>query len=150
MEKKVVDVLFEMQYKIDKTEVKTPSYIAVVTKQIESEIKELDSQIKSAVHTLVLTNNSPYALEEYNNLVKQKEEKEKMLIDQQRKELMAQKVIFARNALRNLQNTWEFMTPEERQTVCRELIEKVIIYKNRKIEIRLHLQDYLLKQEKNK
>jgi DNA-binding beta-propeller fold protein YncE len=63
--------------------------------------------------------------------------------DQKRKELIAQQIVAAKNTLRNLQSTWEYMTPEERQTVCRELIEKVVIYKNGNVDLRLHLNSYL-------
>ena len=143
IEEHVVQALFDMKYLADESESKTPSYISNVTKQIESEIADIDKLVANAVQTMVITGNAPEAVAEYNKHVKAREAKRKLLADQKRKELIAQQIVAAKNTLRNLQSTWEYMTPEERQTVCRELIEKVVIYKNGNVDLRLHLNSYL-------
>lgn len=48
-----------------------------------------------------------------------------------------------KNILRNLESTWPHMTEKERQTVCRELLHKVILQKNGTIDLQLNLHSYL-------
>lgn len=59
---------------------------------------------------------------------------------------IARKVEKAKLILSGLSDSWEYMTPKERQTVCRELIERVVIHKNGEVEVFLKLKDYLTRQ----
>ena len=53
------------------------------------------------------------------------------------------KVKRARMILTNLKESWEHMSPKERQSVCRELIERVVIRKDGQVEVFLRLRNYL-------
>jgi len=53
----------------------------------------------------------------------------------------------ARKILRTLQSTWPHMTDQERQTVCQELIDRVILYKDGTIDVHLKLRNYLQSKE---
>lgn len=68
-----------------------------------------------------------------------REEEEKSSIDK--------KIRKARGVLRTLQSTWPHMSELERQTVCRELIDRVVIYKDGVIDVHLKLKSYLIHTE---
>jgi len=53
------------------------------------------------------------------------------------------KVERAKLILTGLKDSWQYMSQKERQSVCRELIEKVVIYENGQTEVFLRLRDYL-------
>lgn len=53
----------------------------------------------------------------------------------------------ARSIFRTLQSTWEHMSEVERQSVCQELLDRIIIYKDGKIDVHLKLRNYFLKHE---
>lgn len=54
-----------------------------------------------------------------------------------------QKVVKAKNIFRNLESTWDSMTPEEKKTICRELIERIVIYKDGSVNVHLKLHSFL-------
>lgn len=58
-----------------------------------------------------------------------------------------QKVVKAKDIFRNLESTWDSMTPEERKIICRELIERIVIYKNGTIDVHLKLHSFLINTE---
>lgn len=57
------------------------------------------------------------------------------------------KVSKAKKIFRTLEGTWEHMTQAEKQSVCRELIEDVVIHKNGVIDVHLKLRSYLVNKE---
>lgn len=67
-----------------------------------------------------------------------REEEEKSSIDK--------KIRKARGILRTLKSTWPHMTELEKQTVCQELIDRVILYKGGVIDVHLKLKSYLMNQ----
>ena len=69
-----------------------------------------------------------------------REEEEKASIDKRLRK--------ARGILRTLESTWPHMTDLEKQTVCRELIDRVVIFRNGGIDVHLKLRSYLLNAEK--
>ena len=68
-----------------------------------------------------------------------REEEEKSSIDK--------KIRKARDILRTLKSTWPHMSDLEKQTVCQELIDRVVIYKDGVIDVHLKLKSYLLNEE---
>jgi len=52
-----------------------------------------------------------------------------------------------RSHFRNLDAQWPNLTQAERQAVCRELIDRVIIYKDCSIDVKLKLSNYLLQHD---
>ena len=67
--------------------------------------------------------------------------------EERKKATTSQKIENAKSILRTLEATWPGMTGKERQTVCQELIEKVIIYKDGAIDVHLKLKSYLIGKE---
>ena len=57
------------------------------------------------------------------------------------------KVVKAKNIFRNLKGTWESMTQAEKQSVCRELIDTVVIHKDGVVDVHLKLRSYLMNNE---
>ena len=58
------------------------------------------------------------------------------------------KIQKAKQVFKNLESAWEHMSQEEKQTVCRELIERVEIYKNGEVKLNLRIQSYIIKNDK--
>jgi hypothetical protein len=73
-------------------------------------------------------------------------ELERQLHDEQQKATITKKVEQAKNIIRNLKAQWPNMTAQERQNVCQELIEKIVIYKDCTIDVRLKLRSYLVQR----
>ena len=73
-------------------------------------------------------------------------ELERQLHDEQQKATITKKVEKAKNIIRNLKAQWPNMTAQERQNVCQELIEKIVIYKDCTIDVRLKLRSYLVQR----
>ncbi len=71
-------------------------------------------------------------------------ELERQLRDEQQKATITKKVEKAKNIIRNLKEQWPNMTAQERQNVCQELIEKIVVYKDCSIDVRLKLRSYLV------
>ena len=65
------------------------------------------------------------------------------LESEEEKKNIARKVERAKDLLRNLESTWEKMTPKERQTVCQELIDRIIIHKEAVVDVHLKLRSFL-------
>lgn len=65
--------------------------------------------------------------------------------EEQQKAVTTQKVEHAKSLLRNLESAWPQMTDAERQSVCQELIERVVIYRSGKIDVHLKLRSFLIK-----
>ena len=54
------------------------------------------------------------------------------------------KVKRAKEIFRSLESTWEYMTPQEKQGVCKELIDKVKVYNDGRVDVYLKLKSYLI------
>jgi len=67
-----------------------------------------------------------------------------LLLDAEKQSEIERKILKAKSLFKNLESTWEHMSPEERQAICRELIERVEIFKNGEINVHLKLNNYLI------
>ncbi len=72
---------------------------------------------------------------------------EAQIREEQTQATMEKKLRRARKLLRTLQSTWPHMTDQEKQTVCQELIDRVVIYKDGTIDVHLKLKNYLVSNE---
>ena len=57
------------------------------------------------------------------------------------------RVLKTKEVLRTLKDTWTEMTAEEKQKVCRQLIDRVVIHKDGVVDVHLHLASYLRTSE---
>ena len=67
-----------------------------------------------------------------------------MLKDVEMQSEIERKVQKTKKIFKNLESTWQLMSPEEKQTVCRELIDRVDVHKNGIISLHLKLNNYLV------
>lgn len=72
-------------------------------------------------------------------------ELETQLRNEDEHQQLTSKINKARTLIGSLKTAWETMTAAEKQAVCRELIEKIVVYKDGNIKIYLKLQHYVLK-----
>ena len=72
-------------------------------------------------------------------------ELETQLRNEDEHQQLTSKINKARTLISSLKTAWETMTAAEKQAVCRELIEKIVVYKDGNIKIYLKLQHYVLK-----
>ena len=57
------------------------------------------------------------------------------------------RVLRTKEVLRTLKDTWGEMTAEDKQKVCRQLIDRVEIHKDGVVDVHLHLASYLRNSE---
>lgn len=69
-----------------------------------------------------------------------------MLRDAEKKAEEERKIQKTKTILKNLETTWPAMLQEEKQAVCRELIERIDIYKNGVVDVTLRLNKYIVNQ----
>ena len=67
-----------------------------------------------------------------------------MLKDVEKQAEIERKVLNTKKIFKNLESTWNHMTQEEKQTICRELIDRVDVHKNGIINVHLKLNNYLV------
>lgn len=70
-----------------------------------------------------------------------------LLMDTEKQAEIERKVEKAQQIFKNLEAAWEFMSQEEKQAVCRELIKSVIIHKNGTVHLDLKIQSYIVKND---
>ena len=74
---------------------------------------------------------------------------EAQIREEQTQATMEKKLRKARKLLRTLQSTWPYMSDQEKQTVCQELSDRVVIYKDGTIDVHLKLKNFLRSKENN-
>lgn len=68
--------------------------------------------------------------------------KEQIFLEEKEKRMETQRENML-GKIRSIKYTWDDMTPKERQTACRELIESITIYKEGRIDIKLKMEHLL-------
>ena len=68
---------------------------------------------------------------------------ESQLKSEEQKKKAANRLDRAADILKTLDETWPHMTEKERQSVCRELIERVEVFKNGRVDVYLKLRSYM-------
>lgn len=65
------------------------------------------------------------------------------LKSEEEKKNISRKVNKAREILRTLESTWSEMSAKEKQSVCQELIDRIVIYKDATVDVHLKLRSFL-------
>lgn len=65
---------------------------------------------------------------------------------EEEKKKITRKIEKAKAIFRNLESSWPHMTDKEKQSVCQELIERVVIHKDGFVDVHLKLRSYLIKK----
>ena len=142
VEEAVVDTLFQMSYLASQQ----PSSSKPHFNPMEAIMRELKAE------KMKLGRLYDFDDEDEDDVLKDKilatkariKELERQLRDEQQKATITKKVEKAKNIIRNLKEQWPNMTAQERQNVCQELIEKIVVYKDCSIDVRLKLRSYLV------
>ena len=66
------------------------------------------------------------------------------IASEEEKKKILRKVEKAKSIFRTLESTWACMTDKEKQSVCQELIDRVVIHKDGIIDVHLKLRSYLV------
>ena len=65
-------------------------------------------------------------------------------LSEEEKKKILRKVEKAKSIFRTLESTWPHMTDKEKQSVCQELIDRIVIHKDGVIDVHLKLRSYLI------
>lgn len=145
VEDAVAEALFEMRYLGNAEDRKSPIFLDPFG-AIERELKSIKAKI-SRLLDLEDDFDDDVLREKLQALSARKRELQRQLQDEQAKQSLQKRVEHAQETLRTLKETWPAMTPAMRQSTCRDLIEKVVIDKDKGIRIHLKLQSFLMKKE---
>lgn len=63
---------------------------------------------------------------------------------EEEKKKISRKIEKAKAIFRNLESSWPHMTDKEKQSVCQELIDRVVIHKDGFVDVHLKLRSYLI------
>lgn len=147
IEEAVISELFKLSYLGDKSKKKTATTlnpIEVLQDLLNEEEKNLikyyklstDADEEDAIFDLI--SKTRLKIKQLKSQIESEKEQQKI----------KQKVKRAKVILGSLKDTWEKMTQKEKQAVCQELIEKVVVYKDATIDVHLRLRSYLIEKEK--
>ena len=144
IEEAVIAELFKLSYLGDKTKRKqetTFNPILALTEELQREQRKLNRLYDFEDETDdVLTEKILNTRKRINEL--------KVQIDSEKEqERIKRKVQRAETIFRTLKSAWEGMSQKERQAICQELIEKILIYKNGTVDVHLSLRSYLTKNK---
>lgn len=145
IEQAVVDQLFSMDYLGNEDQRKELPYLD----PRESLVNEL-RQAKKHLNKLYDFDNG-----DDDEILKEKIYQVRMRItsleilikDAEKQSEIENKVQRAKETFRTLKSTWPCISQEERQAICRELIERIDICKNGEINVQLKLNNFLVKRE---
>ncbi|MGN1418049.1 MAG: recombinase family protein [Acutalibacteraceae bacterium] len=147
IEDAVIGYLLSCNYFGNEKNVKSKFQINV-TKNIRKNIKEEKQGLKR-LYNLYAKNiaenkkNDDVLLNTIDETKARIENYQTALHEEEEKELYSKKVMQVKDKLRSLAGSWDYMSQQERQTVCRELIEKVVIHKGGTVDVHLRLEKYL-------
>jgi hypothetical protein len=71
---------------------------------------------------------------------------ENQLENEEEKNKISRRLGKAASILKNLDKSWPHMTEKERQSVCRELMDRVEVFKDGRISVHLKLRSYIAKK----
>lgn len=71
---------------------------------------------------------------------------ENQLENEEEKNKISRRLGKAASILKNLDKSWPLMTEKERQSVCRELMDRVEVFKDGRISVHLKLRSYIAKK----
>lgn len=108
---------------------------------ITKELKSVNAKL-SRLYDLDDDDEDDVLMQKIQDLRSRKRELERQINDESARMVLEKKVERTRNILRTLEGQWPNMTNQERQSICQELIEKIVIYKDCSLDIRIKLGKY--------
>ena len=150
VENAVIQELFKMTY-LGNVERKKSTY-SYVGLSLQEELKKASNLISSYYRRLEAIESGESAelpeviQERIQELSKKIRSLQAQINSEEEKKKIAKKVEKAKNIFRNIEGTWQHMTDKEKQSVCRELIDRIEIHKNGIVDVHLKLRSYLTNQ----
>lgn len=145
VEDAVIETLFQMSYLADETQ----NHEAPYFNPMEAMLRELKAEKAklSRLYDFDDDDDDDEVLRDKIRAAKARiKELEQQVTDEQKKSTIAKKVAKTKTLIRNLKGQWPTMTQQERQSVCQDLIERIVIYKDCTIDVQLKLRNYLVKR----
>ena len=150
VENAITKQLFSYKIKLDTTKKKIDD--ANVLDKLKKQLSTLRKIYSSYQRQVILDELDPDLAESAkvdNRYYRDKTNREMVEIESQIKEeeskqLISKQVKQAENILANLESTWEYMSQKQKREVCRELIDRVTIYKDNRIELKLRLAQFII------
>ena len=143
VENAVISELFRMTYlghEENKKAISTVDPISVLQKELAAERRHL-----SRLYDFEDEDETDDVLrEKILDVKKRMAHIEAQIREEEDRSSIEKKVRKARGLLRTLESTWPNMTEIEKQSVCQELIERVVLYKDGVIDVHLKLKNYLV------
>ena len=116
-------------------------------KQVRSDLKYYHNEMKISKKRYGEDYENVAVREEIDNLVQKERQILKQLETTECQVQIERKIQKAKNAFKKLNSSWELMSPDERQAICRELIERVTIHKDGVVDLELKIQSYIVKND---
>ena len=150
VENAITKQLFSYKIKLDTNKKKTDD--ANVLDKLKKQLATLRKMYSAYQRQVILDELDPDLAESAkadNRYYRDKTNREMVEIESQIKEeeskqLISKQVKQAEDILANLESTWEYMSQKQKREVCRELIDRVTIYKNNRIELKLRLAQFII------
>ena len=147
IEDAVVKQIFDIEYfrKTDNQAKKTTSFVDP-TESLNKELAQIKKKLNK-LYDLIAddSDEEEVLLEKISTLVERKKNIQKALSDCEEKKKIERKLEKAKKMLREVKTSWVEMTPEAKQDVMQELIERIVVYKDGTINVYLKLRSYLQK-----
>lgn len=149
IEDAVVKQIFDIEYfhKTDNRSKKTTSFVDP-TESLNKELAQIKKKLNK-LYDLIAddSDEEEVLLEKISTLIERKKNIQKALSDCEEKKKIERKLEKAKIMLREVKTSWIEMTPEAKQDVMQELIERIVVYKDGTINVYLKLRSYLQKND---
>ncbi len=145
VENAVIQNLFSLSYLGDEKNKKSDIFIDPI-KALEKQLKSIETKLAKA-YSFDDDEEDEILRERILTLRKQKRDVLRQIQSEEEKSRIVKRVGKARDMLKNLQTIWPKITDEERQAICQDLIESVVIYKDARVDVHLKLENFLKKNQ---
>lgn len=144
IENAVINELFSLSYLGNEKNKKTVSLLDPIV-SLNAELKK-EMQKLSRLYDFEDDDDEVLKEKILNSRRRINELKTQIASEEEQKKIK-KKVEKAKEIFSTLKGTWKHMTPKEQQSVCRELIDKVVVYKNGTVDVHLKLKSYLVNNQ---
>ena len=142
VEEAVIAELFRMTYLGNEENKKSTGYIDP-TEALAKELKDMKRKL-SRLYDLD-DGDDDVLLEKIQTFRNRIRQLENQISSEEEKKKISRKIEKAKSLFRSLKSTWPHMTDKEKQSVCQELIDRIVIHKDGFVDVHLKLRSYLIK-----
>lgn len=143
VEDAVIAELFRMTYLGNTDKKKSTAYIDP-TEALAKELKDMKRKL-SRLYELD-DGDDDVLLEKIQTFRNRIKQLENQITSEEEKKKISRKIEKAKSLFRSLESTWPHMTDKEKQSVCQELIDRIVIHKGGFVDVHLKLRSYLIEK----